>query len=77
MRAAAAELEFEQAARLRDRLATVRKAIERQQMVGDQNEDVDVIGVAEDDLEAAVQVFFVRRGRVVGRRASSSTRSRT
>jgi excinuclease ABC subunit C len=64
---AAAELEFEQAARLRDRLATVRRAIERQQMVGDRNEDVDVIGVAEDELEAAAQVFFVRKGRVVGR----------
>ncbi len=67
MAAAAAELEFEQAARIRDRLATVRRAIERQQMVGDRNEDVDVIGNAEDELEAAAQVFFVRKGRVVGR----------
>ena len=67
MAAAAGELEFEQAARLRDRLATVRRAIERQQMVGDRNEDVDVVGVAEDELEAAAQVFFVRKGRVVGR----------
>jgi excinuclease ABC subunit C len=67
MAAAAADLEFEQAARLRDRLATVRRAIERQQMVGDRSEDVDVIGVAEDELEASAQVFFVRRGRVVGR----------
>ena len=67
MAEAASELEFEQAARLRDRLATVRRAIERQQMVGDRNEDVDVIGVAEDELEAAAQVFFVRKGRVVGR----------
>lgn len=67
MAAAAEALEFEQAARLRDRLAAVRRAVERQQMVGDRNEDVDVIGVAEDDLEAAAQVFFVRRGRVVGR----------
>lgn len=67
MAAAAAELEFEQAARIRDRLATVRRAIERQQMVGDRNEDVDVIGIAEDELEAAAQVFFVRKGRVVGR----------
>ena len=67
MRAAAGEMEFEQAARLRDRLATVHRAIELQQMVADRNEDFDVLGVAEDDLEAAVQVFFVRRGRVVGR----------
>lgn len=67
MATAAHDLEFEQAARLRDRLATVRRAIERQQMVGDRSEDVDVIGVAEDELEAAAQVFFVRKGRVVGR----------
>ncbi len=67
MAAAAEALEFEQAARLRDRLATVRRAVERQQMVGDGNEDLDVLGVAEDELEAAAQVFFVRRGRVVGR----------
>ena len=68
MRAAASELEFERAARLRDRLTSVRKAIERQQMVADRNEDIDVVGIAEDDLEAAVQVFFVRKGRVVGRK---------
>ncbi len=66
MREAADELEFERAARLRDRLESVRKAIEKQQMVVDKSEDVDVIGIAEDELEAAVQVFFVRRGRVVG-----------
>jgi excinuclease ABC subunit C len=68
MREAAEGLDFERAARLRDRLASVRKAIERQQMVADRNEDLDVIGIAEDDLEAAVQVFFVRKGRVVGRK---------
>ena len=68
MRDAAEELEYEKAARLRDRLLTVRKAIAKQQMVADRDEDVDVIGIAEDELEAAVQVFFVRRGRVVGRK---------
>jgi excinuclease ABC subunit C len=68
MREAATALDFERAARLRDRLAAVRKAIERQQMVGPRSEDVDVIGVAEDDIEASVQVFFVRKGRVVGRK---------
>jgi excinuclease ABC subunit C len=68
MRAAAAELEFERAARLRDRLASVRKAIERQLVVAERNEDLDVIGIAGDELEAAVQVFWVRRGRVVGRK---------
>ncbi len=68
MREAATELEFERAARLRDRLHTVRRAIERQQMVADRHEDLDVIGLAEDDLEASVQVFYIRRGRVVGRK---------
>lgn len=67
MRAAAAELEFETAARLRDRIATVERAIERQQMVGEPGEDVDVIGIVEDELIASVQVFFVRNGRVQGR----------
>ena len=65
---AATDLEFEQAARLRDRLDAVRKAIEKQQMVADKHEDLDVIGIAEDELEASVQVFYVRKGRVVGRK---------
>jgi excinuclease ABC subunit C len=68
MRAAAKELEFEKAARLRDRWTAVLRAIEKQQMVGERNEDIDVIGLAEDELEAAVQVFYVRKGRVVGRK---------
>jgi excinuclease ABC subunit C len=68
MRQAAEQLNFELAARLRDQLASVRKAMERQQMVSSTPEDFDIAAFAEDDLEAAVQVFFVRRGRVVGRR---------
>ncbi len=68
MLAASDALEFERAARLRDRLASVRKAIERQQMVTERPEDLDVLGLAEDELEAAIQVFYVRRGRVVGRK---------
>lgn len=68
MKTAAKELEFEKAARLRDRLGGVLRAIEKQQMVGEKDEDLDIIGIADDDLEAAVQVFFVRKGRVVGRK---------
>ena len=68
MRNAADELEFERAARLRDRLTAVQKAIAKQQMVVDKREDVDVIGLADDELEASVQMFFVRKGRVVGRK---------
>jgi len=68
MLGAAKGLEFEKAARLRDRLAAVQRAIEKQQMVADRDEDLDVIGLADDELEAAVQVFYVRKGRVVGRK---------
>ena len=68
MREASDALEFERAARLRDRLASVRKAVEKQTIVTERPEDLDVIGMAGDELEVAVQVFFVRRGRVVGRK---------
>lgn len=60
--------EFERAARLRDQLEAICLALERQQMVGERSEDLDVIGIAEDEFEAAVQVFYVRKGRVVGRK---------
>jgi excinuclease ABC subunit C len=68
MRSSAEQLNFEAAARLRDQLGSVRKALERQQMVSSSPEDFDIAAFAEDDLEAAVQVFYVRRGRVVGQR---------
>jgi excinuclease ABC subunit C len=70
MQEASDALEFERAARLRDRLVAVHKAAETQQMVSDQAEDLDLVGVADDELEAAIQVFHVRRGRVVGRSGS-------
>ena len=65
---AAGRQEYEAAARARDRLTAARKAMESQEMVLGRTENLDVIGMAEDDLEAAFQVFFVRRGRVMGRR---------
>jgi excinuclease ABC subunit C len=68
MHEASDALEFERAARLRDQIVSVRKAIERQQMVDAKEEDYDAIGIVEDALEASVQVFFVRKGRVVGRK---------
>src|SRR5437667_205659 len=68
MREAAAALEFERAAKLRDQLAAGRKASESQEMVLERRDDLDVVGLVEDDLEAAFQVFSVRRGRVMGRR---------
>ncbi len=69
MESAAQELEFEQAARLRDRMGAVRRAIEKNQMVAERTEDLDVVGIAEDDLEACIFVFYVRKGRVTGRRS--------
>jgi excinuclease ABC subunit C len=68
MAEASTQLEYERAARLRDQLAAARKAMESQEMVLTREEDLDVVGMAEDDLEAAFQVFFVRRGRVMGRK---------
>ena len=60
--------EYELAAKFRDRLSAARRAMESQEMVLTQPEDLDVIGLVEDDLEAGFQVFFVRRGRVTGRK---------
>lgn len=68
MATASKNQEFEKAARLRDQREAINLALERQQMVGERDEDLDVIGVAEDEYEAAVQVFYVRKGRVVGRK---------
>jgi len=68
MAEASGRQEYEVAAKLRDQLENVRKSIGRQQMVSSEKDDIDVIGIAEDDLEAAFQVFFVRRGRVTGRK---------
>ncbi|HEX3842636.1 MAG TPA: excinuclease ABC subunit UvrC [Acidimicrobiales bacterium] len=69
MKAAAAALEFERASVLRDKLEAVRAADAVRQMELGRPEDLDVIGLAEDELEAAVQVFNVRSGKVVGRLA--------
>ncbi|MCH2635920.1 MAG: excinuclease ABC subunit UvrC [Acidimicrobiales bacterium] len=70
MQSASSSKEFELAARYRDRLSSVKKAIEKQQIAGTRNEDFDIIGVHDDELEASVQVFFVRKGRVMGQRGS-------
>lgn len=69
MREASAALDFERAGSLRDKLEAVRAADAVRQMELDRPEDLDVLGLAEDELEAAVQVFHVRSGRVVGRSA--------
>ncbi|MDQ2845879.1 MAG: excinuclease ABC subunit UvrC [Actinomycetota bacterium] len=68
MEAASAALDFEKAARLRDDLGAVRRAVEKQAVVFGDGTDADVIGVQADDLLASVQVFHVRGGRVRGQR---------
>jgi excinuclease ABC subunit C len=65
---AAKEQEYERAARLRDDIGALRRAVEKQTVVLGDGTDADVIAVAEDQLEAAIQVFYVRGGRVRGQR---------
>lgn len=68
MTTAAEELNFERAARLRDDLAAVHKVMEKQSVVLGDGTDADLIGVVSDELEAAVQLFHVRGGRIRGQR---------
>ncbi|MEU8150459.1 excinuclease ABC subunit UvrC [Nonomuraea sp. NPDC048901] len=68
MREAAAAQEYERAARLRDDIQALQRALEKQAVVLGEGTDADVIALAEDPLEAAVQVFYVRGGRIRGQR---------
>src|SRR5207253_9797230 len=68
MAAAAENLEYEKAARLRDDLGALRRALEKQAVVLGDGTDADVLAFAQDELEAAVQVYHVRGGRVRGQR---------
>ncbi|MFJ3668587.1 excinuclease ABC subunit UvrC [Streptomyces sp. NPDC090106] len=68
MAEAAEEMEYERAARLRDDIEALRKAMEKSAVVLADATDADLVAVAEDELEAAVQIFHVRGGRVRGQR---------
>src|SRR5215218_9125521 len=68
MAQAAAQLDFERAARLRDNISALKRALEKQAVVFGDGTDADVVAFADDELEAAVQVFHVRGGRVRGQR---------
>ncbi|MFF4499051.1 excinuclease ABC subunit UvrC [Streptomyces sp. NPDC001401] len=68
MTQAAEEMEYERAARLRDDIEALKKAMEKNAVVLADATDADLIAVAEDELEAAVQIFHVRGGRVRGQR---------
>jgi len=68
MQAAAAELDFERAARIRDNLAAITALTEQQAIVLPDGTDADVIAIDTDELEAAIQLFHIRSGRVKGQR---------
>ena len=68
MYAASDAMDFEKAARLRDDLGAMQRALEKQAVVLGDGTDADVIAVAEDPLEVAVQIFYVRGGRIRGQR---------
>lgn len=71
MRVASGELEFETAARIRDRLEAVSKVIEKQEIVSSPRENFDVVGFFDDELEASAQVLHIRTGRLIGRKGFS------
>ncbi len=60
--------QFENAARARDKILNIERVLERQQMVLNETENIDIFGFFGDEIEASVQVFYVRHGRVVGRK---------
>ncbi|HIW90616.1 MAG TPA: excinuclease ABC subunit UvrC [Candidatus Corynebacterium avicola] len=68
MQDAAENLDFERAASLRDQIAAMDKAMEKQAVVFSDSTDADVVAVDSDELEAAVQIFHVRGGRIRGQR---------
>jgi excinuclease ABC subunit C len=68
MERAAEALDFEQAAVLRDRIASIRQVMERQKVLTDGDEDRDVIAVVKDERGAAIQMLYVRGGKLIGQR---------
>ena len=68
MAIAAEDMEYEKAARLRDDIEALKRALEKNAIVFNDATDADLIALAEDELEAAVQIFHVRGGRVRGQR---------
>jgi excinuclease ABC subunit C len=67
MTAASERMEFERAAALRDQIVALERVIERQRVVSSALADEDVIAFARQDGDACVQVFFIRRGKLIGR----------
>jgi len=67
MQVAATNFEYERAAQLRDRLRDIEKIMEKQKVVSATEEDLDILGIAQDERGSVVQVFQVRQGKLIGR----------
>ncbi len=67
MQAASEEMEFEKAIEYRDLLSSVKQIAQKQKITNTDGEDKDIIAMAADDVDAVVQVFFVRGGKIIGR----------
>ncbi len=68
MKSLSSQLEFERAARIRDRLEAIERVVSKQEVMIEGGVDLDVIGIVADELEASVQVLHIRKGRLLGRR---------
>ena len=60
--------EYEKAAHIRDKILNIERVLERQRIVLNETENIDLFGFSGDEIEASVQVFYIRKGRVVGRK---------
>ena len=67
MEAAAGDLKFERAAGLRDQIQALNTVRERQKMISTEEADQDIVGIVHQGADACVQLFFVRKGRLLGR----------
>lgn len=67
MKAASDAMDFEKAIEYRDLLSSVKKVAQKQKITSSNMEDRDIIAMARDDMDAVVQVFFVREGKLIGR----------
>jgi excinuclease ABC subunit C len=67
MALASEKMDYERAASIRDQLTAIEKVVEGQKVISQDKKDSDVIAFARDDIDACVQVFFIRRGKLIGR----------
>ena len=68
MNSASKSQQYEKAATTRDKILNIEKVLEKQQMVLAEDQNIDVFGISGDQIEASVQIFYIRKGRVVGRK---------